>query len=66
MFSCKVMPFSSKYPKLGKTKIMRLPHSCEHHFHMIADEYERIAQTKGIEFLDGMQRRLEDSLTNIG
>jgi hypothetical protein len=33
---------------------------------MIADEYERIAQTKGIEFLDGMQRRLEDSLTNIG
>ena len=60
------MPFTSKYPTLGKTKLMRLPLSCEHHLHMIVDEYERIAQTKGIDFLDQMQQRLEDSLSNIG
>jgi len=45
---------------------MRLPLSCEHHLHYIVDEYERIAQTKGIDFLDQMQQRLEDSLSNIG
>ena len=60
------MPFTSKYPALGKTKLMRLPLSCEHHFTMIAEEYERIAQKKGIDFLDQMQQRLEDSLCNIG
>ena len=59
------MPYSKKYPTLGNTIKMRIPESCSAHVTMIVDEYERIAQTKGIDFLDSMQRRLEDSLSNI-
>ena len=61
-----MMPFTSKYPKLGKTELMRFPISCRDNLKMIVDEYERIAKVKGLDFLDGMQRRLEDSLEKIG
>ena len=60
-----MMPFTSKYPKLGKTELMRFPISCRDNLKMIVDEYERIAAVKGLEFLDQMQRRLEDSLEKI-
>tara|TARA_B100001564_G_scaffold231217_1_gene195297 strand:+ start:294 stop:476 length:183 start_codon:yes stop_codon:yes gene_type:complete len=60
------MPYSKKYPTLGNTIKMRFPQSCSDHLHMIVEEYERIAKTKGVDFLDNMQRRLEDSLSNIG
>ena len=59
------MPFSSKFPTLGKTVKTRIPESCYHHIFAILEEYERIAQVKGIHFLDNMQGRLEDSLSNI-
>ncbi len=59
------MPFTSKYPKLGKTELMRFPISCRDNLKMIVDEYERIAAVKGLVFLDQMQRRLEDSLEKI-
>jgi len=60
-----MMPFTSKYPKLGKTELMRFPISCRDNLKMIVDEYERIAAVKGLVFLDQMQRRLEDSLEKI-
>jgi hypothetical protein len=59
------MPFSSKYPTLGKTELMRFPINCRDNLRMIVDEYERIASTRGIEFLDHMQRNLENSLEKI-
>ena len=62
----KLMPYSKKYPTLGNTIKMRFPESCSKHLNMIVDEYERIAKVKGVEFLDHIQRRLEDTLTNIG
>ena len=60
-----MMPFSSKYPKLGKTELMRFPISCRDNLKMIVDEYERIATVKGLVFLDQMQRNLENSLEKI-
>ena len=60
-----MMPFTSKYPKLGKTELMRFPISCRDNLKMIVDEYERIAAVKGLVFLDQMQKRLEDSLEKI-
>ena len=59
------MTFVNKYPNLGKTIKMRLPAAYEQHFYLIADEYERIAEAKGTIFLEQMQGRLEESLSNI-
>ena len=60
-----VMPFSSKFPNLGKTVKTRIPESCYHHIILLLDEYERIAEAKGTIFLEQMQGRLEESLSNI-
>jgi len=43
----------------------RIPESCYHHVITLLDEYERIAEVKGIVFLSQMQGRLEDSLEKI-
>jgi len=60
-----VMPFSSKFPNLGKTVKTRIPESCYHHVITLLDEYERIAEVKGTLFLSRMQGNLEDHLINI-
>ena len=60
-----IMPFSSKYANLGKTIKTRIPESCYHHVIYILDEYERIAELKGTIYLEQMQGRLEESLSNI-
>ena len=60
-----VMPFSSKFPNLGKTVKTRIPESCYHHVITLLDEYERIAEKHGRAYLEQIQDKIEKGLNNV-
>jgi len=55
-----VMPFSNKYPNLGETVRMRIPHAISSHITMLLDEYERIADKHGPQYLNTIMDRIEN------
>ena len=59
------MPFSNKYPNLGETTRMRVPHAIGSHITMVLDEYERIASKHGPQYLNTIMDRIEKGLENV-
>ncbi len=59
------MPFSNKYPNLGETVRMRIPHAISSHITMILDEYERIADKHGPQYLNQIMDKIERGLENV-
>ena len=57
-----IMPFSNKYPNLGETVRMRIPHAISSHITMLLDEYERIADKHGTIYLNTIMDRIENGV----
>ena len=60
------MPYPPKYPNLGSTVKVRIPKNCVSHIEYVLDHYEALAGKKGMEFVDKIQKNLEDSFDRIG
>ena len=59
------MPFTSKYPKLGRKIKTGISESCIEHFNQIQDEYNRICEAHGEEYLDKLKSKIIIGLKTI-
>jgi len=59
------MPFTNKYPHLGHTERMRIPRVYVSHIENVLQHYDRLCGTHGIEFVNKIQDKIEDGLSEI-
>lgn len=59
------MPFISKHPNIGKTEKIRIPSICVPHIENLLKQYDRICGAHDLNFLNKLQKKVENELERI-
>ncbi len=59
------MPFTSKYPALGATKLIRIPETLENHVLHITEEAERLCVTHDLSYVLHILDKVMEGLEQV-